>query len=67
MWAIFQLQDYLGVDESIRRSNPNEERINVPANPKHYWRYRMHLSLEDLNNADNFNTEWRSAIKSSGR
>jgi 4-alpha-glucanotransferase len=67
MWAIFQLQDYLGVDESIRRSDPNEERINVPANPKHYWRYRMHLSLEELLNANNFNTTWNSVIKSSGR
>jgi 4-alpha-glucanotransferase len=67
MWAIFQLQDYFGVDENIRRSHPNEERINVPANPKHYWRYRMHLSLEDLIKADTFNTEWQSAIKASGR
>jgi 4-alpha-glucanotransferase len=67
MWAIFQLQDYLGVDESIRRSNPNDERINVPANPKHYWRYRMHLSLEDLIASKGFNAEWSSAIKSSGR
>ena len=67
MWAIFQLQDYLGVDESIRRNDPNEERINVPANPKHYWRYRMHLSLEDLTASNSFNTEWNSVIKSSGR
>ena len=67
MWAIFQLQDYLGVDESIRRNDPNEERINVPANPKHYWRYRMHLSLEDLIASNSFNTEWNSVIKSSGR
>jgi 4-alpha-glucanotransferase len=67
MWAIFQLQDYLGVDENIRRSNPHEERINVPANPKHYWRYRMHLNLEDLIAATSFNTEWNEAIKASGR
>ncbi len=67
MWAIFQLQDYLGVDESIRRNDPNEERINVPANPKHYWRYRMHLTLEDLIKSNSFNNEWSSAIKSSGR
>ena len=67
MWAIFQLQDYLGVDESIRRSDPNEERINVPANPNHYWRYRMHLNLEDMIAANAFNTEWKSAIKSCGR
>jgi len=67
MWAIFQLQDFLGVDETMRRSNPNEERINVPANPKHYWRYRMHLNLEDLILADSFNTEWNESIKASGR
>jgi 4-alpha-glucanotransferase len=67
MWAIFQLQDFLGVDETLRRSDPNEERINVPANPKHYWRYRMHLNLEDLNNQTAFNTDWNTAIKSSGR
>ncbi len=67
MWAIFQLQDYLGVDESIRRSNPNEERINVPANPKHYWRYRMHLSLEKLISATSFNHDWKTAINASGR
>ncbi|MBC7651612.1 MAG: 4-alpha-glucanotransferase, partial [Deinococcales bacterium] len=30
MWSIFQLQDLLGMDESIRRQNHNEERINVP-------------------------------------
>jgi 4-alpha-glucanotransferase len=67
MWAIFQLQDYLGVDESIRRNDPNEERINVPANPKHYWRYRMHLTLEELIKNNAFNNEWSSVIKSSGR
>ena len=67
MWAIFQLQDYLGVDESIRRSDPNEERINVPANPKHYWRYRMHINLEDLILSKTFNQGWKEAIQSSGR
>ncbi len=67
MWAIFQLQDYLGVDENMRRNDPNEERINVPANPKHYWRYRMHLSLEALIDSKTFNTEWNEVIKASGR
>jgi 4-alpha-glucanotransferase len=67
MWAIFQLQDFMGIDESIRRSNPNEERINVPANPKHYWSYRMHINLEQLLEAEQFNQEWFHLIKSSGR
>ena len=67
MWAIFQLQDYFGIDEKLRRKNPNEERINIPANPKHYWRYRMHIDLEDLINQEKFNTDLQLAIKESGR
>jgi 4-alpha-glucanotransferase len=67
MWAIFQLQDFMGIDESIRRSDPNQERINVPANPKHYWRYRMHLNIEQLLEAEHFNQEWIHLIQSSGR
>ena len=67
MWAIFQLQDFFGIDDVIRRKDTNEERINIPANPKHYWRYRMHLSLEDLLTQDKFNKEWALAIKESGR
>jgi 4-alpha-glucanotransferase len=67
MWAIFQLQDFLGVDATIRRNNPKEEQINVPANPKHYWRYRMHITLENLLEQDEFNKEWKKTIQSSGR
>lgn len=67
MWSIFQLQDLLGIDESIRRQNPNEERINVPANPKNYWKYRMHLTLENLLQSDAFNEELHTGIKQSGR
>jgi len=67
MWAIFQLQDFMGIDESLRRSDPNEERINVPANPKHYWRYRMHINLEQLIEQEQFNQEWFHLIQASGR
>lgn len=67
MWSIFQLQDLLGIDESIRRQNPNEERINVPAISPFYWRYRMHLTLEELLHSDAFNQEISSSIKQSGR
>jgi 4-alpha-glucanotransferase len=67
MWSIFQLQDLLGMDENIRRENPNDERINVPAIPNYYWRYRMHFFLEDLIKAKSFNEQLREMIKSSGR
>lgn len=55
MLCILPLQDWLSVDGKLRRDNPNEERINVPANSHQYWRYRMHLTLEELLVADDFN------------
>ena len=67
MWCIFQIQDILGMSETLRRENPNEERINLPSNPKHYWRYRMHISLEDLMKEDVFNEELGGYVKASGR
>ena len=67
MWCVFQLQDVLGIDPLLRRTNPAEERINVPADPNNYWNYRMHIALEDLLNANGFNDELNYFIKSSGR
>ena len=67
MWSIFQLQDLLGMDEGIRRLNHNEERINVPAISPYYWRYRMHISLEQLLDSTAFNTELTNSIQQSGR
>jgi 4-alpha-glucanotransferase len=57
----------LGMSQTLRRENPNDERINQPANPKHYWRYRMHISLEDLMTKDAFNEELGGYVKASGR
>jgi len=62
MWSIFQLQDLLGMSGEIRREDPNEERINIPADPKHYWRYRMHIPLEDLVEQTNFNTALKTSV-----
>jgi 4-alpha-glucanotransferase len=67
MWSIFQLQDLLGMDEKLRRADPHTERINVPASPNYYWRYRMHLTLETLQQADFFNRDLRRLIEQNGR
>jgi len=67
MWSIFQIQELLGMSAELRRENPNDERINVPANPKHYWRYRMHINLEDLLLKEKFNEELKGLIVASGR
>jgi 4-alpha-glucanotransferase len=67
MWAIFPLQDLLGMDETLRLPDPHAERINDPGNPNHYWRYRMHLNLEDLLEAADFNNFVREQVLASGR
>ena len=67
MWAIFQMQDLLGISDKVRRENPHDERINVPSNSKHSWRYRMHIKMEDLLEENEFNDELRNFIKQSGR
>jgi 4-alpha-glucanotransferase len=67
MWSIFQLQDLLGMDEKLRRADVAAERINVPANPKNHWRYRMHLTLEELLRAESFNDGLIGLIRQSQR
>ncbi len=67
MLTILPLQDWLSMDGSLRREDPNAERINVPANSRHYWRYRMHLSLEQLAEAEDFNATLTDMIAASGR
>ena len=62
-----RMQDILGMSETLRRENPHDERINNPANPKHYWQYRMHISLEDLIKEKEFNEELKGYIAHSGR
>ena len=67
MLCLLSLQDWLSIDEKLRLPDQNAERINIPANPRHYWRYRMHLTIEDLMQADSFNEEIKTLITQSGR
>lgn len=67
MLCIIPLADWLSMDGQLRRANPADEEINVPANPRHYWRYRMHLTLDALRNADEFNSRLRGMIAAGGR
>lgn len=67
MWSVFQIQDLMGMSETIRRDNPLEEQINVPANPNHFWGYRMHISIEDLLFSEDFNAELLAFIQKAGR
>ena len=67
MWVIFQLQDLLAMNDPLRRKDINAERINQPADPKHFWKYRMHISLEQLLKEKDFNNELNDYITNSGR
>jgi len=67
MICVTTLQDWLAMDESLRLPDANAERINVPANPKHYWRYRMHITIEELMKAEGLNGKIRQLIIDSGR
>ena len=67
MLVILPLQDWLAEDGALRRQIPQEERINVPAIPRYYWRYRMHMTLEQLLSEEGFNSKLRGQIDSSNR
>ena len=67
MLCLISFQDWMSIDEKLRLPDENAERINIPANPRHYWRYRMHLSIEQLLAADDLNNEISTLIIQSGR
>jgi 4-alpha-glucanotransferase len=67
MWAVFQLQDLLAMNDSLRLADPHAERINIPGDPNHYWRFRMHLPIEELIKNDTFNQELNYFISANKR
>ena len=67
MLCLLSLQDWMSIDEKLRLPDQNAERINIPANPRHYWRYRMHLTIEQLMASDDFNAQISELIVNSGR
>lgn len=67
MLCIVQLQDWLATDERIRQADPTGERINVPANPFHYWRYRMPMTIESLKADRDFVNSVKEIVGETGR
>jgi len=67
MLCVLSIQDWLAMDERIRLKDADAERINIPANPHYYWRYRMHVSIEKLMNDASFTENVRDLVKQSGR
>ncbi len=67
MLCVLSLQDWLAVSETLRLPDANAERINIPANPRHYWRYRMHLNIDDMMADRRFCDDIAEMITQSGR
>ena len=67
MMCMLSLQDWLAMDGELRSKHPREERINVPSDPYNRWKYRMHLSIDDLLKADRYNNKVRTMITRSKR
>ncbi|XP_021745916.1 4-alpha-glucanotransferase DPE2-like [Chenopodium quinoa] len=67
MWAIFPLQDLLALKTDYTTRPATEETINDPTNPKHYWRFRSHVTLETLLKDQELKTAIKDLVRSSGR
>ncbi len=67
MLTVLPVQDWFDTVAILRNGTPEDERINIPSNPKHYWRYRIKITLEELLKKDSFNSHIASLIKESGR
>ena len=69
MLAIFPLQDWVALDENLRRKDFMEERVNQPADPNHHWRFRFHLPISELTSekASELNVQIEGLLKDSGR
>ena len=63
MLCILSLQDWFALDEKLRLPDADAERINIPASPRHYWRYRMHINIEDLIADKEYNDAIKELVK----
>ncbi|SDM28284.1 4-alpha-glucanotransferase [Chryseobacterium taihuense] len=67
MLAVFPIQEFFATDENLINEKTDNERINNPAVFPHYWRYRMHIKLENIVNYSEFNHKISDWVKDSGR
>jgi 4-alpha-glucanotransferase len=67
MWVILPWQDWMAVEERLCLEHPFAERINVPSNPRNFWCYRMHITLEKLLKEEKFNKKILEMVTKSGR
>ena len=67
MLIILPWQDWVALESKLWLEHPFAERINVPSNPRNFWCYRMHMTLEKLLKEKKFNKKVAEMIAKSGR
>lgn len=67
MLTIFPFQDWIAINDKYRRKNGDEERINIPSDPKHFWCYRMHMTIEELLKTEDLNYKILSMTEAAKR
>ncbi|WP_036876677.1 4-alpha-glucanotransferase [Xylanibacter oryzae] len=67
MLCILSFQDVISMDSELRSNDIMDERINVPSDSYNHWQYRMHLNIEELLSADNFNRKFKTMVERSKR
>lgn len=67
MLVILPWQDWMAIDRKLAHKNPHAERVNVPSDPRNFWCYRMHLTIEQLLAEKKFNAKVKKMIQESGR
>jgi 4-alpha-glucanotransferase len=48
LFTVFVLPDLFALRSELRVEDVDSERVNQPAVRHHYWRYRLHISLEEM-------------------
>ena len=67
MLCIVPIADLLAIDDGLRRDDADAERINDPSNRHNPWKYRLHLTVAQLQAAAGFNSQLRALISDAGR
>lgn len=67
MLAIFPIQEFFATDKNLTNPDMDSERINDPSKFPHFWKYRMHLKVEDLLENASLNDKIANWIEDSGR
>lgn len=57
MLIILPIQDWLTLDSTLPAGRPEDERINIPSDPDHRWRYRIPVRIEELIQNDKLNSK----------